>query len=211
MINKGISIITDFGCNNSCFYCVWKEHKLNGCDKGNHFDYAKLFDFLNENKHLGKVSISGGGDPLYNYFGNLNFWTWLIKICEELEIKIDIHTREQITKNRFWKTHINRCSFSVDRLDEEIREYLIYLSQLTKVRLVHVITKDSSDDLIEELIGFCDEYNCQLTLKELYGFNDGGRYNDLKNKYGNDLFFLDYGDYNLYYMPNNTISDRFIV
>lgn len=206
-MKKGISIITDFGCPNNCWYCIWKNNTNNLKDKPK-FDYDKLFDFLNENKHLGKVSISGGGDPLHNYFGNLNFWIWLIKTCEELNIKIDIHTREKLTKQRFWSKHVNLCAFSCDKLSED-KEYLEYLSQLTKVRIVHVVTNRTTNEMIEEFILFCDENNCQLTLKQLTGFSDNNRYNEIKQQHPN-LFYLDYGDYNLYYMPNNIITDKFI-
>ena len=39
MKNKGFSIITNFGCNFNCDYCIWKNHPLkniftniNNCD-----------------------------------------------------------------------------------------------------------------------------------------------------------------------------------
>ena len=88
-----ISIITNFGCNKKCWYCIWKNHKLNNYKK---IDYSKLEDFLVKNKSFGKVSLSGGGDPLYNYFNNITFWKFIINITKRLNLKLDIHTRELI-------------------------------------------------------------------------------------------------------------------
>jgi len=38
---------------------------------------------------------------------------------------------------------------------------------------------------------------------------DKGRYEEIRKKYSN-IFYLDPGDYNKYYMPNNTITDTFL-
>jgi hypothetical protein len=28
---KGFSIITNFGCDKNCWYCIWKNHPMNTC------------------------------------------------------------------------------------------------------------------------------------------------------------------------------------
>lgn len=207
-MSKGISIITNFGCNNNCWYCIMKEHRMK--DTKQHIDYHKLESFLIDNKHLGKVSISGGGDPLYNYFGNLKFWIWLINTCKDLNIKIDIHTREKLNKLSFWRKHVNLVAFSSDNIYDDI-EYLRYLSKLTKVRMVHVATKHSSNTLIEKYIELSKELNCQLTIKQLHGHNDYGAYKRIKSLYSSKLFCLDDDDYNIYYMPDNSIVKKFML
>ena len=202
-----ISIITNFGCHFNCWYCVWKNHKLK---KHNNFDYNKLEDFLITHKNKGKVSISGGGDPLYNYFENIKFWIWLIDICKKHNIKIDIHTRTKLTKQNFWRKHIHRCVFSLDQITSDITEYLIYLSHLTKLRITHTVTQYTTSKCVFDLLKLQDKLNCQLTLKELYEYYDKGVYNKLKIFYPN-IYYLDHGDYNIYYMPDNSITDKFIM
>jgi organic radical activating enzyme len=204
---SNISIITNFGCDHNCWYCIWKNHKLKNYYN---FDYYKLEDFLVTNKDKGKVSISGGGDPLYNYFENLNFWIWLINTCKNYNIKIDIHTRTQLTKQNFWRKHVHRCVFSLDQITSDNIEYLTYLSHLTKLRITHTVTHQTTNNFVDNLLELQNKLNCQLTLKELYGYNDKGVYNQLKMLYPN-IYYLDHGDYNIYYMPDNSITDKFVV
>lgn len=203
-----ISIITNFGCAANCWYCVWKQHPLR-----QHFqnventDWKKLENFLKTHKHKNKVSISGGGDPLYQFTENQIWWEQLINLCKKHNLLIDIHTREKLKNDNFWK-FINRCSFSSDQLKNDI-QYLKYLTTLTKTRITHVVTSQTKPINIEEYINFCTSFNAQFTLKELFKFNDHQRYQQLKNQYPN-LFYLDHNDYNLYYMPNNTITTKFL-
>jgi len=153
------------------------------------------------------VSVSGGGDCLYNYNKYESWWSNFFAICNELNMKIDVHSREKFYNEDFWK-NVNRCVLSSDVLSDDI-EYFTWLSQHTKMRIVHVVTKNSTEQLIEDYIDFCKEINAQFTIRELVGFDDDGKYIKYKEKY-DGLFYLDSGDYNLYYMPDNTITDKFL-
>ena len=72
-----------------------------------------------------------------------------------------------------------------------------------------LVTADTTDDMIEEYIDFHRHLACQLTLKELVGFDDKGRYKEVKKNFP-DVFCLYAGDYNLYYMPDNTVRTSFL-
>ena len=195
-IQINISIITNFGCDKNCWYCIWKDHPLKNCKT---VDYDALDTFLCKYKHLGKVSLSGGGDPLYNYFNNLKFWKYIINRTKELGMKLDIHTRIIIPKSRFWGEHVNRAIISFDEVTDDFLDDIEYLRKLTKVRLYHTVTKEV---YVEELFELKSK-GYDITLKQLYGADDGGMYIYMKNKYKNDFFFLDNGDYNIYFMPDN--------
>lgn len=198
-----ISIITNFGCEANCWYCIWKDHALKNCSE---IDYEALDKFLCRYKHLGKVSLSGGGDPLYNYFSNIKFWKYIINRTKELDMKLDVHTRIVLPKARFWKNHINRAVISFDEVTKGFLEDMEYLSSLTKVRLYHTVTKEVN---IEELLDL-KEKGYDITLKELVGADDGGMYQYMKTNYKERFYFLDNNDYNIYFMPDNNVYTKYI-
>jgi hypothetical protein len=92
-------------------------------------------------------------------------------------------------------------------LEDDV-DYLCYLSKVTRVRIVYVVTATTKISVIQQYADFCEKYKIQLTLKELFKYNDHGKYNEIKKTFPN-LFYLDNGDYNIYFMPNNTITDKF--
>lgn len=204
-VSPNISIITNWGCPCNCWYCVWKTHPLKNVSLKT--DWNKLNDFLWKNRYKGKVSVSGGGDCLFKFQEYNKWWKILIKICKDYELKLDVHSRNIIKNNKFWKK-INRVVISSDKTDD-IVDNLIYLFPLTKIRIVHVITKDTTEELIRKYIKLSAEFGTQLTFKELFGFNDGNNYKKFKSIFKGQ-YFLDAGDYNIYYFPNNTIGNNFM-
>lgn len=203
--NPNISIITNFGCRTDCWYCVWETHKLK--DVRLDTDWDKLYDFLYEHRKKGKVSVSGGGDCLYKYEDYKEWWDTLFGLCNELNLLIDVHSREKFYNNAFWK-EINRCVVSSDCPWDDVL-YFEYLAKQTKLRIVHVVTHETTDDTMKAYSDIQKSLNCQFTIKQLVGHDDNGNYNKFRNKYP-DIYHLDEGDYNIYYMPNNEITTDFI-
>lgn len=201
-----ISVITNFGCRANCWYCIWKGHELENVKDPT--DWVRLEKFLYDNQEKGKVSVSGGGDCLYRYDIHVGWWIKFFKITSQLDMLVDVHTREKFTNQSFWKKHINRCVFSSDVLRED-KEYLIYLTQLTKVRITHLVTSYTTFDMIDEYLTFQKETGCQFTIKELVNYDDSGVYSKIREKYPN-IYHLDSGDYNIYYMPDNSIRSTFL-
>ena len=98
--NPNISIITNFGCQTNCWYCIWKNHPLKNIQS--EIDWEKLERFLLKYKDKGKVSVSGGGDCLYNYtLYKESFWNKFISLCNKNNIKIDIHSRQVFYNDQF--------------------------------------------------------------------------------------------------------------
>jgi hypothetical protein len=221
-VSPNISIITNWGCRANCWYCIWKEHELEHVNEPTR--WGKLGKFLYDNKEKKKVSISGGGDPLYKFWVNSLWWDKLLHTTSKLDMKVDIHTREVFDFDSFWK-RINRCVISSDRLTIEQKLYFRYLLSLTKLRITHVVTANTTFEMIDEYLLFQKEYNkmevvgtkqafwfvprCQFTIKELSGHDDNGMYKKIREKYP-DIYYLDDGDYNIYYMPDNSIRTEFI-
>lgn len=201
-----ISIITNFGCRANCWYCIWKGHKLEHINEP--MDWNKLYNFLLNHKDKGKVSISGGGDCLYKFEDHINWWKELFVLTDQFNMLVDIHTKEKFVHGFWWKRYINKCVFSSDKLEND-KTYLKYLSRLTKVRITHLVTADTTFEMIDEYLKFQKEIECQFTIKELVNYDDRGMYKKIKEKYS-DIYYLDAGDYNIYYMPDNTITDSFL-
>lgn len=221
--NRKISIITNFGCRANCWYCIWKGHKLENVRPET--DWNKLEQFLEKYKYKGKVSLSGGGDCLYKYEENKEWWNRFLKIVNNKNLLLDIHSREKVDQsNQFWYTffkQINRVVFSSDHLDivnkntdngnkVTDREYLKWLRSITNVRITHLVTKNTSFGMIDDYINFAKLYNMQFTIKQLVGYDDYGMYDAILKKHP-ELFHLDNGDYNIYYMPDNTIQTKFLM
>jgi hypothetical protein len=167
-----------------------------------------LEKFLSDNKEKEKVSVSGGGDCLYRYDANKGWWIKFFKITNKLNMLVDVHTREKFIHQSFWEKNINRCVFSSDRLVDD-KEYLIYLSNFCHVRITHLVTADTTMEIIDEYLSFQEKVGCQFTIKELVGYDDNGMYEKIKNIYS-DIYYLDRGDYNIYFMPDNSIRDSFM-
>ena len=201
-----ISVITNFGCRANCWYCIWKGHELQYVNEPT--DWDKLERFLTENADKGKVSVSGGGDCLYKYSEHISWWGNFLDITNNLNMLVDVHTREKYNNPVFWFFFVNRCVFSSDSLKDD-KTYLNWLAQFTKVRITHLVTAETTFDMIEEYLVFQQKINCQFTIKELVGFDDGGMYKKIRDKYP-DIYHLDKGDYNIYYMPDNSIRNSFL-
>lgn len=71
-MDKYLSVITNFGCHYKCPYCIVKNNNL-------HISVSTLegLDGLRDalKKHNSTiVSISGGGDPLYEYEKHIDWY-----------------------------------------------------------------------------------------------------------------------------------------
>jgi hypothetical protein len=204
-VSPNISVITNFGCRAKCWYCIWKGHELEKVNQPT--NWKKLAQFLLDNKDKGKVSVSGGGDCLYKYDTYSDWWKTFFDITKEIGLLVDVHTREKFIDGNFWNK-INRSVFSSDNLKDDI-DYLKYLTKVTKVRITHLVTADTTLKMIDEYLKIQNEIKCQFTIKELIGYNDGGMYKKIRDRYPG-IYNLDAGDYNVYYMPDNTIRKSFL-
>ena len=177
------SIILNFaengkhGCDNTCEYCSWKNTPDAKRNLTPNLEYVK--NFCNTKNFLGyKITLSGGGDPLYNFDKNWTDLQDIIITIKEENLLVDIITRK-------WKTYaahlnlleplINMPSFSIDILDFDFREFV---GSLAPTRISTIFDPESSTigkviDYIEfykdyvDMIYFREDYNkpCFLTNK----------------------------------------------
>jgi hypothetical protein len=209
-MNKGISIITSFGCPNNCYYCIMKQHRLYNYSKP--LDLCKLQDFLRDNKDTSELSFSGGGDPLNNFEDNKRFYfDFLFPAVEEFNMcGVDIHTRIPLFYGPLWN-RVNRCVFSIDFKDGKIinEDFIRWVSNRCKLRLFYCVLPTTIDKDIEKLIQLSEELECQVSIKQLHGWDDYGKFEHISDKYP-ELFKVYDKNYLIYYMPDNTITDTFM-
>jgi adenine C2-methylase RlmN of 23S rRNA A2503 and tRNA A37 len=204
-MNKGASIITNFGCDVGCSYCIWKNHPLK-----THYttiqstDWTKLHDFI---QPYDKISVSGGGDPFYNYKDNIN---WFDKLFSIYSGKIDVHTAKIIHINDLRRFNKIVVHFNFDRF---IKTKESFKEIPNPKRAVFVITSDLFKNKIDKIVTETQQLNCQLSFRELYNSNgteDIQTYIKELQSIHNYIRLIKQADYNKYFMSDNTIRSEFI-
>ena len=152
---------------------------------------------------------------LYNYNTSKmkTWWNRLFAAASCYHYHIDIHTRTKLYSEEFWEEPlIRKVVISSDKLDD-CATYTDFLLNFIDIRIVHVVTKNTTIKMIEEYLTHCQDYYIQFTCKELVGHDDGGMYDFLKEKYQdeNNIYFLDKGDYNIYLMPDGKEYTKFLM
>ena len=211
----GISIITNFGCGYDCPYCIWKGHSLE--HRHDETDWEKLESFLRKGREKGfdHVSVSGGGDPLYRFGKHASWWLELQRICSKADLLIDVHTHMRPMRNDlawgFLYTYVRRLVLSSETLDDVMPYANSDDCPTLNRRIVHVVTgKDSMDDLLAYAKATCGKM-VGLSFKKLHGGDDNGLWETAKARLsGYDAYFIADRDYNEYFMPDNTVSMRFL-
>ena len=203
---KGISVITDFGCPFDCPYCIWKGHPLRGSRKPT--DWRKLGAFLLEGsaRGCGHVSVSGGGEPLNEFYKHGEWWIKMASLCKARGLRLDVHTRLRPDWG-FIDREVGKLVLSSDRV-EDVEKYALEEHPF-QVRVVHVVT--ASDDM-RVLMDYASAFlgtRVQLSFKKLHGGDDNGLWEDARKMIPGPSYIED-RDYNRYFMPDNSIRDRFL-
>ena len=75
--NKGFTIITNFGCDNNCKYCITKHHPIlqNAVTDKSKIDWVYLEECISKS-NAPTINLSGGGDPFYNWQNNIDFYVF---------------------------------------------------------------------------------------------------------------------------------------
>ena len=82
--NKGFTIITNFGCDNHCKYCITRSHPIlqNAVTDKSKIDWEYLEKCISESE-APTINLSGGGDPFYDWRNNIvEFMIWQLNIIK---------------------------------------------------------------------------------------------------------------------------------
>lgn len=205
-----LSILTNFGCHFACSYCVYRDNKINiPFTNIDTFGWIQLEEELK--KHKGEeVSISGGGDPLYNYdeSNNRAFYDKLFALLKKYDCKLELHT--SIFNPRFPYDNCERVVFHFT-VPNQIK-MLYYTDRLvclpSKVRVVYVVQEHYTRHIINEIVKevlACEEIT-ELSFRQMIkadGTTDYTLYDYLKEGHMKDWYYIEQQDYNEYFVQDH--------
>lgn len=201
-MEKYLSIITNFGCHGKCPYCIVRENgikvpktTLDGLDN--------LIKFL---KATGRniISISGGGDPLYEYEKHVDWYRKLFKIVNPLGVPVEMHTSYMTDESTFPFYDCKRVVYHPNTF-EQLKH--VHRTGDEIVRVVYVVTKDFTLDQIMNIAMFVDDSKeiDELCFRQLVdkGYEVTDYWQDILRLGHKKLWwYIEQCDYNLYYAEN---------
>lgn len=207
--NSILSILTNFGCHFGCRYCIYRENGIN-IPKTNYmtFGWRELEEELK--KHRGElVSISGGGDPLYNYQNNEEFYEGLFELLDKYNCKLELHTSmliedfpyEKCERVVFHFTMPNQIQM-LDMIDRNS------YNLPTNVRVVYVVQEHYTKHLINEIVkGVRNSYYVtELSFRQMVNKDGKTMYylhDYLKEGHKKDWYYIEQADYNEYFVQDH--------
>ena len=199
-MNKYLSIITNFGCHYTCPYCVVKCNDL-------HIPKTTIggLDMLPKaiaEHHCNIISLSGGGDPLYEYKKHGKWYSRLFDIAGK--IPIEMHTSYLPSEVSFYIDSYYRIVYhchsisdlsKIKRIGNEIvRVVFVVTESFTVQMLMEIATFVSSSEEIDELSFrqmVNSHYEPQHYLEDI-----------LRLEHKKLWYYIEQNDYNIYYAEN---------
>lgn len=204
MSDKALSIITNFGCHFQCPECIVRN---------NHIDVPKTtLEGLNgliaayKDNECSHITISGGGDPLFQYEKHVDWYRKLFKIARAIDL--EMHTSYLTDQSTFPFYDCHRVVYHVHTL-EDLRH--ISKTRMEIVRVVFVVTPNFT---VQDLLDIADYVENSPDINEL-SFRQyvDADYNAAPHldKYltlGHQKlwYYIEQCDYNLYYAENKVYT-----
>ena len=208
--NRGFTIITNFGCDCACKYCITKHHPIlqNAVTDKNKIDWAYLEQCISESD-APTVNLSGGGDPFYHWQDNLDFFEKVHELAGKYGKKLDIHTRilpdDMSLVSKFRKIALSIEANDVTAL-QRLKERLPEIEKTTKIRVVNVLSERmTKEDCLAYIKAMKEAGVKQVTFRQMFG-NRKAYENFLKIKdeiSEPGVLFLPDGEYHSYYFTTN--------
>lgn len=208
-----LSILTNFGCHWGCRYCVYRENGINipNTDYRN-FNWTELEEQLKN--HRGElVSVSGGGDPLYNYdnFENTMFYHVLFHYLEKYDCTLELHT--SMVNKDFPYDKCERVVFHF-AMPNQIAMLDILKDQLNLdsviVRVVYVVQDYYTKALVNEIARNVNNSNVisELSFRQMIGSNGETTYylHDYLldgHMVNGKWYYIEQCDYNEYFVQDH--------
>ncbi len=205
-----LSILTNFGCHFACSYCVYRDNGINIPKTHiNTFGWNELEEELSKRKGE-LISISGGGDPLYNHdnIENMEFYSKLFSLLEKYNCKLELHTSifdkyfpyELCERTVFHLTMPNQIK-NLNSVRKEI--------ELSKInRVVFVVQEHYTKHLVQEIVKEVRENDeiDELSFRQMIDKNGNSTYylhDYLKEGHMKDWYYIEQADYNDYFVQDH--------
>jgi len=208
--NKGFTVITNFGCDCHCKYCITKHHPIlqNAVTDKSKIDWAYLEKCIAASE-APTVNLSGGGDPFYHWQENIDFYNRMYELATKYGKQLDIHTRILPTDmdliQKFRKIALSIESYDTKAM-EQLRMMLPEIEKTTKLRVINVLNERmTTEDCLAYINKMHDIGVKQVTFRQMFG-NRNAYQNFLKVKDTiaiPGVMFLPDGEYHNYYFTTN--------
>lgn len=172
--NRGFTIITNFGCNCHCKYCITKHHPIlqNAMTDKSKIDWEYLEKCISES-NAPTVNLSGGGDPFYNWQNNLDFYDKVYELTKKYSKKLDIHTRILPDDMNLIKK-FRKIALSIESNDfhavENLKMKLPEIEKTTRVRVINVLNERmTKEDCLQYISKMRSIGVQQITFRQMFG------------------------------------------
>lgn len=188
------------GCRNSCPFCYWKNNAIFKENSQIIPSDADIDDFLKYARRR-TVTISGGGDPLWNFEKNKGHLYRIIDKLHSSGRTVELITRDYITLI----SHIDEISnmfdyfsFSISEPDENILNNIIRKLPKERIRISYVTNGDDIDT-IDKIYSFYKDYVRKISIKENYmePLSESSRLEYTKRYNSDDIIFMKTNNYEL--------------
>lgn len=206
MSEKYLSIITNFGCHFKCPYCVTKKSGITVPKT----TIEGLDNLTTVVRQTGTtiVSISGGGDPMYDYRDNVDWWDKLFEWSWDTGIPLELHTsyiNSKLPYGQFERV-VYHCRQPSDM-------YYIKRDMIETIRVVFVVTQDYTPELINDIWTIKKHHPCieELSFRQMVDehYIPTDYCSDYLRQWHKDRWwYIEQDDYNTYYV-NGKIYHRF--
>lgn len=208
--NKGFTVITNFGCDCHCKYCITKYHPIlqNAVTDKSKIDWDYLEKCIAASD-APTVNLSVGGDPFYHWQENIDFYNRMYELATKYGKQLDIHTRILPTDmdliQKFRKIALSIESYDTKAM-EQLRMMLPEIEKTTKLRVINVLNERmTTEDCLAYINKMHDIGVKQVTFRQMFG-NRNAYQNFLKVKDTiaiPGVMFLPDGEYHNYYFTTN--------
>lgn len=204
---KYLSIITNFGCHFRCTYCITKSSGIN-VPKTTIKGLDNLTNaVMQTNANI--VSLSGGGDPMYDYQEHTSYYDKLFRWSWKNHIPLELHTSyigcDRLPYAQFYRV-VYHCKTIYDLFDIK-RDFE------EKTRAVFVVTPGftfSDIDAIATIAKYHPDID-ELSFRQMVDENYNPTYychDYLKDGHKKRWYYIEQDDYNTYYV-NGKIYHKF--
>jgi len=205
-----LSIITNFGCDEACPYCIWQQGHFLQQTKTHVIttDWIKLQQLIQKET---RISVSGGGDPLFNLAINLPWWDKLFSI-KPTHTQIDLHTAKIAPIDFLQTNSFNYYVFHAKNANQyfNIEDRLKKLP-VNKIRIVIVADEGytKADYLMLASAVRHAGFSFSIRRKVINKKAIETPLDDFLKSY-KKWHYIEQTDYNQYFMPDNRIYTKFL-